>query len=102
MMTHRADYYIEQVRYTKDHSRIIWVSIRRDSDKKLSRAYNMVRRKIVSLLRAGNVFMTIHRSPEGKYRKGSIVQMVQIKGIGYLRTDQDAIEKDQLQNIPEY
>jgi hypothetical protein len=102
MMTNRADYYIEQVRYTKDHNRIIWVSIRRDSDKKLSRAFNMVRRKIVSLLRSGNVFMTIHRNPEGKYRKGSVVQMVRVKGTGYLRTNQDEIEKDQLDNIPEF
>ena len=37
-MTDRADYYIEKVRYNKDHTRIVWVSVREDSDKKLGGA----------------------------------------------------------------
>lgn len=101
-MTDRADYYIEKVRYNKANTRIVWVSVREDSDTKLSGAYNMVRKKMVSLMRSGKKFMTITRSPEGKYRKGQMVSMIQVKGEPYLRTDQDEVTQDRLENLPEY
>lgn len=101
-MTDRADYYIEKVRYTKDHTRIIWVSVREDSDTKLGGPYNMVRKKIVSLMRAGKQFMTIYRSPEGKYRRGQKIVTVRVNGIEYVRTDEQAMEKDELENLPEF
>jgi Protein of unknown function (DUF3892) len=101
-MTDRADYYIEKVRYNKDHTRIIWVSIRQDNNSKLGGAYNMVRKKIVSLMHAGKLFMTIYRNPEGKYRKGQKIAMIRVKGTEYIRTDQEEMEKDQLENLPEF
>lgn len=101
-MTGRADYYIEKVRYNKDHTLIVWVSVRQDSDSKLSGAHNMVRKKIVSLMRAGKLFMTIYRNPEGKYRRGQKISMIRVKGIEYLRTDQEEMGNDQLENLPEY
>jgi hypothetical protein len=101
-MTERADYYIEKVRYNKDHSRIIWVSVRQDSETKLGGAYNMVRKKIVSLMRSGKRFMTIYRNPEGKYRKGMQIAMMRVKGVEYIRTGQDEAEKDHLENLPEF
>lgn len=101
-MSERADYYIEKVRYTKDHSRIIWVSVREDNSKKLSGAYNMVRKKIMSLIHDGKQFMTIYRNDEGKYRRGQKIQLVSVKGTEFLRTDADPMEKDQLEDLPEY
>ena len=101
-MNNRADYYIEKVRYNKDHTRIIWVSVREDSDKKLGGPYNMVRKKMVSLMNAGKQFMTIFRNEEGKYRKGTKITVIKVKGIDYIRTDQEAQEKDQLEDLPEY
>ncbi len=101
-MSDRADFYIEKVRYNKDHTRIMWVSVRQDSSSKLSGAYNMVRKKMVSLLHEGKQFMTIFRNDEGKYRKGQKILMVSVKGGEYLRTDQDLTEQDQLGNLPEY
>ena len=103
-MSERADYYVEKVRYTKDHSRIIWASVREDSSKKLSGPYNMVRKKIMSLIHDGKQFMTIYRNDEGRYRKGEKILVISIKGTEFLRTDMDAdpVEKDQLDNLPEY
>jgi len=98
----RADFYIEKVRYNKDHTRIVWVSVREDSSKKLSGPYNMVRKKIVSLLHEGKQFMTIFRNEEGKFRRGQKIGVVSIKGNEYIRTDQAETEKDQLENLPEY
>lgn len=101
-MSNRADYYIEKVRYNKGHTRIVWVSVRQDSDKKLGTPYNMVRKKMVSLIRAGKEFMTIFRNEEGKYRKGQKVSTIRVKGSEYIRTDQAETETDQLENLPEY
>lgn len=101
-MIDRADYYIEKVRYNKGRTRIVWVSVRQESDAKLGGAYNMVRQKMVSLLHAGKLFMTIFRNPEGKYRKGRSISVIQVKGSEYIRTDQETMGKDQLENLPEF
>lgn len=101
-MADRADYYIEKVRYNKDHTRIIWVSVHQEDKSKLGGAYNMVRKKIVSLMHAGKLFMTVFRNEEGKYRKGQKITMVRVKGVDYIRTDLEDAEKDQLDNLPEY
>lgn len=101
-MIERADYYIEKVRYNRDHTRIVWVSVRQDNAAKLGNAYNMVRKQIMSQMQAGKQFMTIFRNPDGKFRKGQKIEMVQVKGIEYLRTDQDELENDQLENLPEF
>jgi hypothetical protein len=98
----RADFYIEKVRYNKDHTRIVWVSVRQDSSSKLSGPYNMVRKKMVSLLHDGKQFMTIFRNEEGKYRKGQKILVISVKGSEYIRTDQNLTEGDQLENLPEY
>ncbi len=101
-MSDRADFYIEKVRYNKGRTRIIWVSVRQDSSSKLSGPHTMVRKKMVSLLREGKQFMTIFRNPEGKYRKGQKISVIQVKGVDYIRSDQDETEKDQIEDIPEY
>lgn len=101
-MVERADFYIEKVRYNKDHSKIIWVSVREDSGTKLGGAYNMVRKRLVNLLGEGKQFMTIFRNSEGKYRRGHKLSAVKVKGITYLRTDLEVIENDLLDNVQEY
>jgi hypothetical protein len=101
-VSERADYYIEKVRYTKDHSRIIWVSVREDNSSKLSGAYNMVRKRIMGLIHDGKQFMTIFRNDEGKFRKGQKILLVSVKGTEFIRTDPDQMDKDQLENLPEY
>lgn len=98
----RADYYIEKVRYNKDHTRIVWVSVRQDDNAKLGGAYNMMRKKIVSLMNSGKIFMTITRNEDGKYRKGLKIAIIRIKGSDYIRTNQEALEQDQLENLPEF
>ncbi len=101
-MSERADYYIEKVRYTKDHSRIIWVSVREDNSKKLGGAYNMVRERIMKLMHDGKQFMTIFRNDEGKYRKGQRIQLISVKGNEFIRTDPEQADKDKLEDLPEY
>lgn len=101
-MGDRADFYIEKVRYNKKRTRIVWVSVRRDSGEKLSGAYTMVRKQMVSLLQEGKQFMTIFRNPEGKYRRGKKLTAANVEGVVYLRTDESQTAKDQLEDLPEY
>jgi len=111
-MTERADYYIEKVRYNKDHTKIVWVSVHEDNDTKLGGAYHMLRKKIVSLMRAGKRFMTIFRNSEGKYRRGVNIVTVRVNGTVYIQTDgvgadssgpdEKVTEKDLLENLPEF
>jgi hypothetical protein len=101
-VSEQADFYIEKVRYNKGNTRIVWVSVRQNSSNRLTGAHNMVRKRMISLIREGKQFMTIFRNPEGKYRKGQKISVVRVKGIEYIRTDQDELEKDQLENLPEF
>jgi hypothetical protein len=101
-MNERADFYIEKVRYNKGHTRIVWVSVREDDGKRLGGAYNMVRNRMVNLMRQGKQFMTIHRNEAGKYRRGQMLSFVQVKGTAFLRTDANEVEQDQVADIPEF
>jgi hypothetical protein len=101
-MNERADFYIEKVRYNKGHTRIVWVSVREDDGKRLGGAYNMVRNRIVNLMRQGKQFMTITRNEEGKYHRGQKLAYVLVKGSVYLRTDTEEVEEDHLADIPEF
>jgi hypothetical protein len=101
-MSERADYYIEKVQYTKDHNRIIRVSVREDSGTKLSKPHDMARKEIIELLQNGKHFMTIYRNDEGKYRKGQKIVMVQVNGVDYIHTNPSQNQNDHLENLPEY
>jgi len=97
-----ADFYIEKVRYSKDHTRILSASVRENSGTKLSKAYEMERDKILELLQQGKHFMTIFRNEMGKYRRGQAVRSAQVNGKEFIRTDQHQAKYDQLDRLPEY
>ncbi len=101
-MGNRADYYVEKVRYSRSRNRIIWVSVRQDSGNKLSSAYNMVRKQMMTFIEEGKEFMTIFRSTTGKYRKGKKLNLTRVKGGEYLRTDESKVALDKLDDLPEY
>lgn len=101
-MAEKADFYIEKVRYSKDRTRIVCVSVREDSGTKLGKAYDMERDKMIGLIQEGKQFLTIFRNETGKYRKGQSVHMAEVNGKNFLRTDEHHVKYDQLDRIPEY
>jgi len=101
-MGERADFYIEKVRYSKDRTRILSVSVREDSGTKLSKAVDMDREKLVGLISDGKQFMTIFRGDTGKYRKGQLVVLSDLNGKRFIRTDEHQVKYDQLDQVPEY
>lgn len=98
----RADYYVEKVHYNKGHNKIVWASVRMNDGKRLGGAYNMLRSQMVKLLKQGKAFMTIYRSPEGKFRPGQKLSVVDVQGEPYLRTNSDPVDTDELQDVPEF
>jgi hypothetical protein len=98
----KADFYIEKVRYSKDRTKILRVSVREDSGSRLSAPYDMDREKIVGLIHEGKQFMTIFRNDAGKYRKGQLVVVAEVNGKSFIRTDEHKAKYDQLDRIPEY
>ncbi len=101
-MAEHADFYVEKVHYNKSHNRIMWVSVRENDGKRLGGAYNMLRKQVVHLLKQGKEFQTIYRSPEGKFRHGVKLSIVDVKGEHYLRTDDAAVDTDLLADVPEF
>jgi hypothetical protein len=101
-MGEKADFYIEKVRYSKDRTRILRVSVREDSGTKLTKAFDMDRDKVIGLILEGKQFMTIFRNDTGKYRKGQLVVMSEVNGRSFIRTDDHHVKYDQLDKIPEY
>jgi hypothetical protein len=101
-MGQKADFYIEKVRYSKDRTRILSVSVREDSGAKLSKAVDMDRDRMIGLIKEGKNFMTIFRNDTGKYRKGQMVLIAEVNGKQFLRTDEHQVKYDQLDRIPEY
>lgn len=101
-MGDRADYYIEKVRYSKDRTRILRVSVREDSGTKLSKAVDIDRTRLIDLLLDGKQFMTIYRGDTGKYRKGQLVVLSEQNGKNFIRTDNYQARYDQLNQVPEY
>jgi len=92
-MTERAEYYVEKVKYSRDHSHIVWVLVRQDKDGKLQPGKNMLRKTMLGLIKTGKQFMTIYRTEEGKYRKGEKVTLIQVKGVDFMRTDQGGMDE---------
>jgi hypothetical protein len=101
-MANQADYYIEKVRYNDGHSRIVQVSVRLDKGKTLSEGFDMARKKMIDLLHQGKRFMTIYRSPEGKFRRGKLVSLIQMNSFEFIQTDPSPEKGDRLGDLPEY
>jgi hypothetical protein len=101
-MGEKADFYIEKVRYSKDRTRILRVSVREDSGTKLTKAFDMDRDKVIGLILEGKQFMTIFRNDTGKYRKGQLVVISEVNGRSFIRTDEHHVKYDQLDRVPEY
>jgi len=101
-MKNRADFYVEKVHFNKDHNHIIRVLVRQDSNSRLSKPGNMLRKQIISKMQAGQRFMTIFRNEEGRYHKGQSISFIHVNGEEFIRTDHETINQDHLDGLPEF
>jgi len=97
-----ADYAISDVRYDDDHTHIVKVKVRKDKGDKFGPAEEWARKDVVSSIEGGTTFVTILKGSDGGWQKGQDVDIVTVKGVKYIRTDQNREESDNLENLPEF
>lgn len=97
-----ADYIITKVRYSTDKKHIEKVKISEDhGEDKLAEPSEFTRQAVVNLLEGKKEIVTAYLE-NGSYKKGAKVDIVTVKGIKYIRTDETKIEKDNLERLPEF
>jgi len=97
-----ADYGISKVRYDEERTHIVKVKVREDRGDKLGPAEEWARKQVVSAIEGGTTFVTILEGSDGKWKKGQEVHIITVKGVKYIRTDQNAEASDNLENLPEF
>ena len=97
-----ADFCITRVKYASDRTAIVEVEARRDLGDSLGTAERVSRTTVISaILDRGTKFVTAPIKND-KYVRGATVNVVEIRGEQYLRTNRDAIRADNLGELPEY
>jgi hypothetical protein len=96
-----ADFCISAVRYDADETHIERVKVHEDLGDKIGGGKDTEREIVVANIDNGKTYVTI-RKKEGKWNKGEDVHIVTVKGKKYIRTDKNAVTKDNLENLPTY
>lgn len=95
-----ADYGISAVRYNDDRTHIVNVKVREDKGDGFGPAEEWSRKEVVSAMEVGTSFVTILKGSDGKWQKGQDVHIITVKGVKYIRSDQNAEASDNLENLP--
>jgi Protein of unknown function (DUF3892) len=97
-----ADYVITAVRFNTTGTHIESVQVRQDDGESIGAATTTSRSEVVRLLEAGYTFCTATKGDNGKWNKGAAVKIIVIDGNKFIRTKNDGIEKDNLDDLPTF
>ncbi len=97
-----ADYVITAVRYDSDYGYIAQVRVYEHNDNKLENRQHKSRDWVIAQLRLGKTFVTATQTSYGTWRKGEKVRMFKVNEQTYIRSDQNSIAKDNLENLSEF
>ncbi len=97
-----ADYLISEVRYDSEHNHIVKVKVHEDKDNSVGAASEWSRSEVIAAIKRGKKFITTTKDSKGKLLKGQEVHIIKVKGVEYLRTDQNTMASDNLGNLPEF
>jgi hypothetical protein len=97
-----ADYGISHVRYDDERTHIVKVRVREDKGDTFGPAEEWARQDVVSAIETGTTFVTIVKGTDGRWERGQDVHIITVKGVKYIRTDQNAEASDNLENLPEF
>lgn len=98
-----ADYCISAVCYDREHRHIEYVRVHEDDGGNQLGSYTeWTRSRVVSSIEADKTFVTITKDSDDKWRKGKGVHIIEVKGVKYIRTDNNHKESDNLENLPEF
>lgn len=96
-----ADYVIVEVSYDED-GRIANVKRCPDLGDKLGKATVTTRDEIVAGLRGGTVYITAYKNADGTWRRGEFVDIINVGGVSFIRTDGNRTKADNLAELPEF
>ncbi len=96
-----AQYLISEVSYSPDHKRILQVKQHEDLDGQINEGEIVDRDVVVSNLKKGKTYMTIHNGSSKTWKKGEKVRGFSVDGDYYIRTDKNKVNLDNLGMINE-
>lgn len=97
-----ADYLISAVSYNSNHFHIDKVMAHVDNDTAVGDGEIYFRQSIIDAINKGTTFVTIYKNGNGQYNKGQKVFVINVNGVGYLKTVDNGVAADNLENLPEF
>lgn len=97
-----ADWLVFGVRFNERHQHIELLFTRADLGPTISgKNETFTRKAVIDAIERGTTFCTIFMQ-NGNWTKGSVLHVVVVHGVKYLRTTPDYTPRDNLDNLPEY
>jgi hypothetical protein len=97
-----ADYCITAVRFNEKHTHIDQVKRRVDNGESLGDTSIVYRQTVIADLKRGTSYVTVFKNADDKWNKGQNVFIVTVNGTEYIKTIEDKISIDNLDELPEF
>ena len=97
-----ADYGISAVRYNAAHTHIDRVRAHPDDGDKIGISTDILRVGVIAAIKKGTTFMTIVKGAGEKWQSGQPVYIVKVNGVEYIKTVDNGMAVDNLENLPEF
>lgn len=96
-----ADYGISAVRYNAAHTHIDLVRAHPDNGDTIGAGAEYDRMTIIKAIKDGVTFVTMV-SNGGSWQKGQPVYIIKVNGVEYIKTVDNGLARDNLENLPEF
>ncbi len=96
-----ADYGVTGVKYDSMGKYIEWVKVGKLTGSSFGMRENWLRTKVISELENGKIFITVLKHGD-RLKKGLEINVVNVNGKKYIRTDNDNKDSDHLKDVPEF
>jgi hypothetical protein len=97
-----ADYLISAVRTGPTPDRIDCVEVHSDFGCVVCENLILSRTDLITNIKKGIRYVTIFKTPMGKWRRGEDIHLITVNGEDYLRIDNKAEAADNFENTPEF
>ncbi|MBI5869636.1 MAG: DUF3892 domain-containing protein [Actinobacteria bacterium] len=96
-----ADFGITHVQYNEPETHIIKARVREDLGETFGDPEDVLRENVIAALETGVTLVTIIKKDK-QWQKGSDVEIINVNGKKYIRTDANRQENDNLENLPRF
>ncbi len=96
-----VDWWVHEVSYDDDHSRIVSVKAKPVIDGRLGADQIQTRQTVVAAIISGRVYWTMVLK-DGKWVSGAKIEVVPIESEQFLKTEPNNVKEDNLGELPEF